>query len=64
MSRRSRPRVLVVDDDADIRKSLQRGLDLAGFDVEIAADSRRADAGADDYVVKPFVKIVVMTTTA
>ena len=43
MSRRSRPRVLVVDDDADIRKSLQHGLDLAGFDVEIAADSRRAD---------------------
>jgi DNA-binding response OmpR family regulator len=39
----SRARVLVVDDDADIRKSLQRGLALAGFDVDTAGDGADAD---------------------
>jgi DNA-binding response OmpR family regulator len=39
----SRARVLVVDDDADIRKSLQRGLALAGFDVDTIGDSADAD---------------------
>jgi two-component system, OmpR family, response regulator PrrA len=38
-----RARVLVVDDDADIRRSLQRGLGLAGFDVETAEGGVHAD---------------------
>jgi hypothetical protein len=38
----SRARVLVVD-DLDIRRSLQRGLGLAGFDVETAGDGVHAN---------------------
>lgn len=34
--------VLVVDDDAAIRRSLERGLRLSGFTVRSAADGRRA----------------------
>lgn len=39
----ARPRVLVVDDDADIRRSLRRGLELSGFEVQIADGGARAD---------------------
>ncbi|BAJ31966.1 MULTISPECIES: response regulator transcription factor [Kitasatospora] len=35
-------RVLVVDDDAAIRRSLERGLRLSGFRVEVAADGAQA----------------------
>ena len=31
-------RVLVVDDDAPVRRMLQRSLAAEGFDVEVAAD--------------------------
>ncbi|WP_406278834.1 response regulator transcription factor [Embleya sp. NBC_00896] len=36
------PRVLVVDDDPSIRRALERGLRLAGYDVTLAADGARA----------------------
>jgi two-component system, OmpR family, response regulator PrrA len=85
------PRVLVVDDDADVLASLERGLRLSGFEVATAVDGAEAlrsatetrpdaivldndvpvcvlsarssvddrvaglEAGADDYLVKPFV---------
>lgn len=39
---RERGRVLVVDDDAAIRRSLRRGLRLNGFAVELAEGGRRA----------------------
>jgi DNA-binding response OmpR family regulator len=42
VSRTSRARVLIVDDDAGIRRSLQRGLGLAGFDVETVGDGVQA----------------------
>lgn len=38
----TRGRVLVVDDDAAIRRSLSRGLRLSGFAVELAEGGRRA----------------------
>ena len=38
----STPDVLVVDDDEDIRVSLDRGLRLSGFDVRTAADGEAA----------------------
>ena len=36
MAKPSRNRVLVVDDDAVVRRVMQRSLDLAGFDVVVA----------------------------
>lgn len=42
MSTESGPDVLVVDDDADIRVSLERGLRLSGFSVRTAASGRAA----------------------
>ncbi|WP_181767867.1 response regulator transcription factor [Streptomyces albidus (ex Kaewkla and Franco 2022)] len=41
-SAEDRGRVLVVDDDAAIRRSLQRGLRLNGFAVDLAEGGRRA----------------------
>ena len=38
----SPPDVLVVDDDEDVRASLERGLRLSGFDVRTAADGEAA----------------------
>ncbi|TYC68137.1 DNA-binding response regulator [Streptomyces sp. CB01881] len=38
-------RVLVVDDDAAIRRTLERGLRLSGFSVTLAADGEAALAG-------------------
>lgn len=38
----TRPDVLVVDDDPDIRAALDRGLRLSGFDVRTACDGRDA----------------------
>jgi two-component system response regulator PrrA len=49
------PDVLVVDDDEDIRVSLDRGLRLSGFDVRTAADGESAllavDARVPDCIV-------------
>src|SRR5208283_237149 len=36
------PRVLVVDDDADVLASLERGLRLSGFEVATAVDGAEA----------------------
>jgi two-component system, OmpR family, response regulator PrrA len=44
------PDVLVVDDDADIRVSLDRGLRLSGFAVRTAADGGSALAAVADRV--------------
>ncbi|MEV8092943.1 response regulator transcription factor [Kitasatospora sp. NPDC085879] len=48
-------RVLVVDDDAAIRRSLERGLRLSGFSVGVAADGEaalaRAAADSPDVLV-------------
>ncbi|AWI28100.1 response regulator transcription factor [Streptomyces sp. ICN441] len=43
-----RGRVLVVDDDAAIRRSLARALRLGGFSVELAEDGRSALLGVGD----------------
>ena len=37
-----RPRVLVVEDDADIAGVLRRSLDKEGYDVRVAGDGERA----------------------
>jgi two-component system, OmpR family, response regulator MprA len=39
-------RVLIADDDRAIRESLSRALELAGYDVVLAADGVRALAAA------------------
>ena len=39
------PRVMVVDDDPDVRTSLARGLRLSGFEVAVAADGPQALRG-------------------
>jgi two-component system, OmpR family, response regulator MprA len=44
-----RPRVLVVEDDADISGVLRRSLDKEGYDVRIAADGETALDEADDF---------------
>jgi DNA-binding response OmpR family regulator len=36
VSRMKRARVLVVDDDLDIREAIQQGLQIPGFEVEVA----------------------------
>jgi two-component system response regulator MprA len=41
-------RLLVVEDDADLRSLLQRGLTEEGFEVRVAADGASAVAQADD----------------
>jgi two-component system response regulator PrrA len=46
----SEPRILVVDDDEDIRVSLDRGLRLSGFVVRTAADGEAALAAVADRV--------------
>ena len=38
----TRPRILVVDDEASIREMLQRTLAMAEYDVDVAADGRSA----------------------
>jgi two-component system response regulator MprA len=44
-----RPRVLVVEDDADIAGVLRRSLDKEGYDVRIAADGETALDEAGDF---------------
>jgi two-component system, OmpR family, response regulator MprA len=48
-------RVLVVDDERAVRESLRRALELEGYDVELAADGRKAldrlEAGPDPDAV-------------
>ena len=52
---RSRPRILVVDDDRAVRESLRRSLEFNGYDVALASDGAEALAGigglAPDVVV-------------
>ena len=54
-SERTRPRVLVVDDDRAVRESLRRSLEFNGYDVHLAGDGAEALAGigsvAPDVVV-------------
>ena len=50
-----RKRVLVIDDNEDVRMTMRLGLEAAGFDVALAADGRRGlamlrQAGADVVV--------------
>jgi len=33
-----RPRVLLVDDETNVRTSIRRGLESLGYDVEVAVD--------------------------
>jgi two-component system, OmpR family, response regulator MprA len=44
-----RPRVLVVEDDADIAGVLRRALDKEGYDVRVAGDGETALGEAADY---------------
>jgi two-component system response regulator MprA len=44
-----RPRVLVVEDDADIAGVLRRSLDKEGYDVRVAEDGEIALGEADDF---------------
>jgi two-component system, OmpR family, response regulator MprA len=44
-SDRTRPRVLVVDDDRSVRESLRRSLEFNGYDVSLAGDGAEALAG-------------------
>jgi two-component system, OmpR family, response regulator MprA len=44
-----RPRVLVVEDDADIAGVLRRALDKEGYDVRVAGDGEMALGEAADY---------------
>ena len=44
MTERQRKRLLVVDDDADMRLTLKLALELAGYAVEVAANGREAVA--------------------
>jgi two-component system response regulator MprA len=44
------PRVLVVEDDAEIAQAVQRSLRLEGYEVRIAPDGERALADARAYV--------------
>jgi two-component system OmpR family response regulator len=50
------PRVLVVEDEARVRRSLQEGLRTAGFEVETAATG---DKGAQMAISQPFGCIVL-----
>jgi DNA-binding response OmpR family regulator len=52
----TRPRVLIVEDDAGLRLALEHGLAAEGFDVAAAPDTAtacapRADGGAPDLVL-------------
>ncbi|MFL5850660.1 MAG: response regulator transcription factor, partial [Solirubrobacteraceae bacterium] len=43
------PRVLVVEDDAEIAQALQRSLRMEGYEVRIAGDGESALAEADGF---------------
>ncbi|MYT29549.1 response regulator [Streptomyces sp. MspMP-M5] len=57
-------RVLVVDDDAAIRRSLGRGLRLNGFSVDLADGGRAALAKAADQAPDAMVLDVSMPDVA
>src|SRR5829696_6451031 len=46
--------ILVVDDDPLLAAALRRPLAYEGFEVEVAERVAGFEAGADDYLVKPF----------
>lgn len=54
------PDVLVVDDDADVRSSLERGLRLSGFGIRLAQDGETALALIDEQVPDVVVLDVTM----
>jgi two-component system response regulator MprA len=47
------PHVLVVDDDASLRRAISRALELEGYDVEVAADGIEALAFFDERSEPP-----------
>jgi CheY-like chemotaxis protein len=49
------PKILVVDDDADVRKVLQLFLERAGYDVEAVADGTLA---VEAYTSSPFDLVI------
>jgi two-component system response regulator MprA len=46
-------RILVVDDERAVRESLQRALELEGYDIELAADGREALARLENGEPQP-----------
>jgi two-component system response regulator MprA len=46
-------RILVVDDERAVRESLQRALELEGYEIELAADGREALARLEDGEPQP-----------
>jgi two-component system KDP operon response regulator KdpE len=46
---RARTRVLVVDDEAEVRNSVRRGLELLGYEVRAAADGAEGLAAAESW---------------
>jgi len=46
-------RILVVDDERAVRESLQRALELEGYDIELAADGREALASLENGEPQP-----------
>jgi two-component system response regulator MprA len=57
---RTRPRVLVVDDDRAVRESLRRSLEFNGYDVALAADGAEALAGIAGIAPDAIVMDVMM----
>ena len=57
---RSRPRVLVVDDDRAVRESLRRSLEFNGYEVAMAGDGAEALAGIANIAPDAIVMDVMM----
>ena len=55
-----KPRVLVVDDDKAVRKSLRRSLEFNGYDVSLAADGAEALAGLSTSMAGALPDVVIM----
>ncbi len=56
----AKPRILAVDDDAEIRDMLRRGLSIEGFDVQVAADGEEALAAISSGPVDAVVLDVML----
>ena len=56
----TKPRILAVDDDAEIRDMLRRGLGIEGFDVQVAADGEEALAAISSGPVDAVVLDVML----
>jgi DNA-binding NtrC family response regulator len=57
---KERPRILVVDDSADMRVSLGRLLGLLGYDVEMAAEGSQAIAAHRERAVAVVITDIFM----